>query len=56
MEIKRLMNSTYYKIILSQSELDELHHGLGWSSSEGVAIDDDLNRKMQNELEEFTSK
>lgn len=56
MEIKRLMNSTYYKLVISQEELNEIAEGLGWSENEGMQIDIGLNHLLQDQLREFVTK
>lgn len=55
MEIKRLMNSTYYKLIVSQDELDELARGLSWLLSEGVE-NKITSSLLYDNLELFTTK
>lgn len=56
MEIKVGLNGAYYKLVIDQKELNEIACGLGWSSSEGCAIDDTLNNKLQDQLKEFVTE
>ena len=55
MEIKLLMNSTLFKIIVSQAELNELKNGLDWLIDQGTnynahAVD------MWEQLKEFSTE
>jgi len=56
MELKRMMNSTEYKLIVNQEELNELEHGLGWSQNESGEIDEAICEELRYQLKEFVTE
>lgn len=56
MEIKRLMNSNFVKMLVSQQEFNELYNGLEWSTDQSTMLYGGLAEDMKHKMQEFVTE